>query len=187
MTAVARHIEEQNSDTNEGLGVKLIPLREGLAGDYRKALLILMGVVGLVLLIACVNVANLLLARAPARAKEVAIRTALGAERWRVFRQLLTESLVLGGLGGALGSILAFWGLDLLLAALPTDLPFWMKFNPDGRVLVFTAGVTLLAALIFGAAPALQASKVSLNEALKEGGRSASGAGRHRTLRSLVV
>jgi putative ABC transport system permease protein len=187
MTAVARRIEEQNPVTNEGLGVKLIPLREGLAGDYRKALLILMGVVGLVLLIACVNVANLLLARASTRTKEVAIRTALGAGRWRVFRQLLTESLVLGVMGGALGLILAFWGLDLLLAAIPIDLPFWMKFDLDGRVLGFTAGVTLLTALIFGAAPALQASKVDLNEALKEGGRSSSGAGRHRTLRSLVV
>jgi predicted permease len=187
MTAVARHIEEQNPDTNEGVGVKLIPLREGLAGDYRKALLILMGVVGLVLLIACVNVANLLLARASARTKEVAIRTALGAGRWRVFRQLLTESVVLGVMGGALGLMLAFWGLDLLLAAIPTDLPFWMRFDLDGRVLGFTAGVTLLTALIFGAAPALQASKVDLNEALKEGGRSSSGAGRHRTLRTLVV
>jgi putative ABC transport system permease protein len=187
MTAVARHIEEQNPITNEGLGVKLIPLREGLAGDYRKALLILMGVVGLVLMIACVNVANLLLARAPARAKEVAIRTALGAGRWRVFRQLLTESVALGVMGGALGLMLAFWGLDLLLAAIPTDLPFWMKFDLDGRVLGFTAGVTLLTALIFGVAPALQASKVNLNEALKEGGRSASGAARHRTLRLLVV
>jgi putative ABC transport system permease protein len=187
MTMVARHIEEQNPATNEGLGIKLIPLREGLAGDYRKALLILMGVVGLVLLIACVNVANLLLARAPARAKEVAIRTALGAGRWRVFRQLLTESLVLGVMGGALGLTLAFWGLDLLLAAIPTTLPFWMKFDLDGRVLGFTAGVTLLTALIFGAAPALLASNVNLNEALKEGGRSASGAARHRTLRLLVV
>jgi len=187
MTAVARHIEEQNPVTNEGLGVKLIPLREGLAGGYRKALLILMGVVGLVLLIACVNVANLLLARASARAKEVAIRTAMGAGRWRIFRQLLTESLVLGVMGGALGLMLAFWGLDLLLAAIPIDLPFWMKFELDGRVLGFTAGVTLLTALIFGAAPALQVSKVDLNEALKEGGRSSSGAERHQTLRSLVV
>jgi putative ABC transport system permease protein len=187
MTAVARHIEERYPATNEGLDVKLIPLREGLAGDYRKALLVLMGVVGLVLLIACVNVANLLLARASSRTKEVAIRTALGAGRWRVFRQLLTESLALGVMGGALGLLFAFWGLGLLPAALPTDLPFWMKFNLDGRVLGFTAGVTLLTALVFGAAPASQASNVSLNEALKEGGRSASGAARHRTLRSLVV
>jgi putative ABC transport system permease protein len=187
ITAVARRIEEQNPVTNEGMGVNLIPLREGLAGDYRKALLILMGVVGLVLLIACANVANLVLARASARAKEVAIRTALGAGRWRVFRQLLTESVVLGLMGGSLGCGLAFWGLDLLLAAIPIDLPFWMKFNLDGRVLGFTAGVTLLTGLVFGAAPALQTSKVDLNEALKEVGRSASGASRHRMLRSLVV
>ncbi|HEU0179807.1 MAG TPA: ABC transporter permease [Blastocatellia bacterium] len=188
ITAVARHIEEQNPVTNKGMGVILIPLREGLvSSDYRRALWILMGVVGLVLLIACVNVANLLLSRASVRSKEVAIRTALGAGRWRVFRQLLTESMLLGFMGGALGWGLALWGLDLLLAAIPIDFPFWMKFNLDGRVLGFTAGVTLLTGLIFGAAPALQASKVDLNEALKEGARSASGAGRHRTLRSLVV
>jgi putative ABC transport system permease protein len=187
MSALARRIEEQNPATNEGVGVKLIPLREGLAGDYRKALMILMGVVGLVLLIACVNVASLLLARASARAKEVAIRTALGAGRGRVFRQLLTESLVLGVMGGALGLTLAFWGLDLLLAVIPIDLPFWMKFDLDGRVMGFAAGVTLLTVLIFGAAPALQASKIDLNKALKEGGRGSSGAGRYQTLRLLVV
>jgi putative ABC transport system permease protein len=187
LTAVARRIEEANPVTNEGLGVNVIPLREGLVSDYRKALLLLMGVVGLVLLIACANVANLLLARASTRAKEVAIRTALGAGRWRVFRQLLTESVVLGLMGGALGLGLAFWGLDLLLAAIPIEFPFWMKFNLDGRVLGFATGVALLTGLIFGAAPALQASRVELNEALKEGGRDASGAGSHRLLRSLVV
>jgi putative ABC transport system permease protein len=187
MTAIARRIEEANPVTNEGLGVGVIPLREGLVSDYHKALFILLGVVGLVLLIACANVANLLLARASARVKEVAIRTALGAGRWRVFRQLVTESLVLGVMGGALGLMLAIWGLDLLLAAIPIDFPFWMKFNLDGRVLGFTAGVTLLTGLIFGAAPALQASKVDLNETLKDGGRGAAGGGRHRMLRSLVV
>src|SRR5262245_21296581 len=138
ITAVARRIEEQHPVTNEGMGVRLIPLREGLAGDYRNALLILLGVVGSVLLIACSNVANLLLARASARAKEVAIRTALGAGRGRVFRQLVTESIVLGLMGGVLGCLLAFWGLDLLLAAIPIDLPFWMKFDLYGRVLGFT-------------------------------------------------
>jgi putative ABC transport system permease protein len=187
MTSIARHIEEANPITNEGLGVSVIPLREGLVSDYHNALLILMGVVGLVLLIACANVANLLLARASTRAKEVAIRTALGAGRWRVFRQLLTESIVLGLMGGALGLTLAFWGLDLLLAAIPIEFPFWMKFELDSRVLGFTTGVALLTGLIFGAAPALQASRVDLNEALKDGGRDASGAGRHRLLRSLVV
>src|SRR5262245_49043077 len=188
MTALARRIEEQNPVTNEGMGVTIIPLREGLVSvDYRRALLILMGVVGLVLLIACANVANLLLARASARAKEVAIRTALGAGRWRIFRQLLTESVVLGLMGGALGLGLALWGLDLLLAAIPIDLPFWMKFNLDGRVVGFTAGVTMLTGLIFGVAPALQTSKVDLNESLKEAGRGALGASRHRLLRSLVV
>jgi putative ABC transport system permease protein len=187
MTEVARRLEEQYPVTNEGMGVTLVPLREDLAGDYRKALLILMGVVGLVLLIACVNVANLLLARASSRVKEVAIRTALGAGRWRVFRQLLTESVLLGLMGGALGCGLAAWGLDLMLAVIPIDLPFWMRFDLDGRVLGFTAGLTLLTSLIFGAAPALQASKVDLNKALKDGARGASGAGRHQMLRTLVV
>ena len=188
ITALARRIEEQNPVTNEGMGVSAIPLRDSLVSvDYRKALWILMGVVGLVLLIACANVANLLLARASARAKEVAIRTALGAGRWRVFRQLLTESVVLGVMGGALGLALAFWGLDLMLAAIPIDIPFWMKFEVDGRVVGFTVCVTLLTGLIFGVAPALQTSKVDLNESLKEGGRGAIGSGRHRLLRSLVI
>jgi len=188
MAALARRIEEQNPVTNEGLSVSVTDLRAGLVSDYRQALLILLGVVGFVLLIACVNVANLLLARASSRQKEISIRVALGAGRWRVFRQLVTESLVLSAAGGALGLVIAIWGLQLLLAAVPVELPFWMKFDLDGRVLGFTAAVSLLTGLVFGAAPALKASKVDLNETLKEGGRSgaAAGAGPKR-LRSLMV
>jgi len=166
--------------------VSLASLRAGLVGDYKKALLILLGVVAFVLLIACVNVANLLLARGAARQKEIAIRAALGANRKRIFRQLLTESLLLGLISGALGLMLALWGMDLLLSAIPIDIPFWMKFDLDGRVLGFTAACSLLTGFVFGTAPALEASNPDLNETLKEGGRSGEGGGRHR-LRSLLV
>jgi putative ABC transport system permease protein len=186
MISIASNIEAQNPVTNEGLSVNVISLRASLVGDYKKALLILLGVVGFVLLIACVNVANLLLARATARQKEIAIRAALGANRGRIFRQLLTESLLLGLISGAIGLVLAMWGMQLLLAAIPIDIPFWMKFDLDGRVLGFTAACSLLTGFVFGTAPALDASTPDLNETLKEGGRSGAGGGRHR-LRSLLV
>jgi len=186
MISVASAIEEQNPVTNEGLSVTLTSLRAGLVGDYKKALLILLGVVAFVLLIACVNVANLLLARSTARQKEIAIRAALGANRKRIFRQLLTESLLLGMISGALGLVLAMWGMDLLLRAIPIDIPFWMKFDLDGRVLAFTGACALLTGFVFGTVPALEASNPDLNETLKEGGRSGAGLGRHR-LRSLLV
>jgi len=186
MISIASNIETQNPVTNEGLSVNVIDLRAGLIGDYKKALLILLGVVAFVLLIACVNVANLLLARATARQKEIAIRAALGANRKRIFRQLMTESLLLGLISGAIGLVLALWGMDLLLAAIPTDIPFWMKFDLDGRVVGFTAACSLLTGFVFGTAPALEASNPDLNETLKEGGRSGAGGGRHR-LRSLLV
>jgi putative ABC transport system permease protein len=186
MNDIAERIEQQNPVTNEGLGVSVTGMHQALAGDYRQALIILLSVVGCVLLVACANVANLMLVRATTRQKEIAIRAALGARRWRIVRQLLTESLLLGVAGGALGLLLAVWGLDLLLAAIPIKLPFWMKFGLDLRVLGFTLGVSMLTGLGFGILPALQASRTNLNETLKEGGRSAAGTGRQRS-RSLMV
>jgi len=187
MNDIAGRIEQENPITNEGLGVSVTGMHDALAGDYRQALLILLCVVGGVLAVACANIANLMLVRATTRQKEMAIRAALGASRWRIARQLLTESVLIGAAGGALGLLLAVWGLDLLLAAIPIKLPFWMKFGLDLRVLGFTSGVALLTGLGFGVLPALQASKPNLNETLKEGGRSVLGAGRQRSRNLLVV
>ena len=186
MDVIARRIEEQNPVTNEGLGVSVSSLHTVLAGDYRKALLILLGVVGFVLLVACANVANLMLARTTARQKEFAVRAALGASRSRIIRQTLTESLLLSVLGAGLGLLLAMWGVKLMLALIPVKLPFWMNFNLDLRVLAFTSGVSLVTALIFGTMPAVFGTRIDLNNTLKEGGRSAGGA-RHRTRGLLVV
>ena len=186
MNNIALRIEEQNPVTNEGLGVSVTSLHENLSGSYREALLILLGVVGCVLLVACVNVANLMLARATARQKEFALRAALGASRWRIMRQLILESLLLALIGGALGFVLSILALRLLLTAIPIDLPFWMNFSIDFRVLGFTLAVTLLTGLIFGVVPALQTSRVDLNDTLKEGGRGSGGI-RNRARSVLVV
>ncbi|HKR10624.1 MAG TPA: ABC transporter permease [Pyrinomonadaceae bacterium] len=186
MNNIAARIEQQNPITNEGLGVKVSSLHDNLTGDYREALLILLGVVGCVLLVACVNVANLMLARATARQREFALRAALGASRWRIMRQLLVESLLLALAGGVLGFVLSLLALHLLLNAIPIQLPFWMNFGIDFRVLIFTGGITLLTGAVFGVMPALQSSRVDLNDTLKEGGRVTGGfRGRSRSL--LVV
>src|SRR6188474_3438802 len=140
MSNIAARVEQANPVTNEGLGVKVTSLHKSLTGDYRQALLILLAVVGCVLLVACVNVANLMLARASARQKELALRAALGASRWRVIHQLLIESLLLAAAGGVLGLALSIWALHLLLQAIPIKLPFWMNFGLDWRALGFTAG-----------------------------------------------
>jgi len=185
MDTIAARIAEANPLSNTGLNVRVTSLHESLSGNYRNALLILLSVVGCVLLVACVNVANLMLARATARQKEFALRTALGASRWRIVRQLLFESLLLALFGGALGFLLSVGALRLLLTAIPINLPFWMNFSVDLRVLGFTLGITLLTGLIFGIVPALQTSRVDLNDTLKEGARGSSGSGGR--VRSLLV
>jgi putative ABC transport system permease protein len=169
------------------LGVGVYPYLYSLSSDFRAPLLILFGAIGFVLLIACANVANLLMARAATRGQEIAIRTALGASRSRLFRQLLTESVLLSILGGALGLLLASWGMSLLLTLIPSSLPRAQDISLDRWALLFTILVSVLTGILFGLAPAFHSSLADLNEALKEGAaRSSSGLGRKR-LRSVLA
>ena len=188
MDVIARRLEEQYPNINGGYGINVVALHEQTVGKIRPALLVLLGAVAFVLLIACANVANLLLARAAARQKEIAIRTALGAGRWRLVRQLLTESVMLALAGGALGLLLAIWGIDTLRALSPTNIPRLDQLGIDRHVLLFTLAVSVVTGLVFGLAPTVQAWRATLNETLKEGGRgAAAGAGGQRTRRLLVV
>lgn len=186
MSAIAARLSEQYPNTNQGLGAVVNPLFEQIVGDVRPALLILFGAVGFVLAVACANVANLLLARAAARRKEISIRAALGAGRARLVRQFLTESVLLAVLGGIAGLALSFVSLRLLIPFIPEEINQAKDISLDFNVVLFTFGVSALTGIIFGLVPAIQASRPDLNESLKDGARDSSSATQGR-LRNLLV
>ncbi|HYP26432.1 MAG TPA: ABC transporter permease [Blastocatellia bacterium] len=187
MEPIARELEQRFQE-NQGYTITVMPLYEQMVGRVRTALFIFLGAISFVLLIACANVANLLLARASARQKEMAIRLALGCTRARLVRQLLTESMLLAILGGIAGYLLAMWGIGLILTSLPEAIPRSGEIRLDAQVFGFTLGISILSGLLFGIIPALHASRSNLNESLKEGGRgSGQGSSPNRTRNILVV
>jgi putative ABC transport system permease protein len=187
MTSISARLEQQYPDKDLHKSSRVESTLEALVGDIRPALLILLGAVGCVLLIACANVANLLLARAMTRHKEMAIRSALGASRMRVVRQLLTESVLLSLAGGALGLVLAVWWSDLLVALGKQNIPRALQVGLDWRVLTFTLVVSFVTGVVFGLVPAIHSSKTELTESLKEGGRGSGEGARRNRIRGVLV
>ncbi|AKJ03282.1 putative permease [Archangium gephyra] len=186
LVALTRELEAQYPRTNTGFSAAVVSLQQSLVGEVEPALLLLLGAVGLVLLIACANLSNLLLARAVSREGEISVRLALGATPGRIVRQLLVESFVLALIGGAAGLLVASWGLDVLVALGPRDIPRLEQVTINGKVLAFSTGLSLLTAVLFGLFPALQAARAELGHSLREVGRSSTGV-RHRARNVLVV
>lgn len=191
LVAVSQWIEQSYPADNTDIYAEVVPLRDAIVGDIRPSLLILFGAVGLVLLISCANVANLQLTRALARQKEISIRIALGAGRWRLIRQLIIESVLLSVLGGIAGLLLAHWGINLLLSVVPSilsgSIPGWDNVGLNLPVLAFTLVISIMTGLLFGLLPALQASKPNLNQTLKESGRNSAGGRNRQRMRSMLV
>ncbi len=185
LSTIAARLAQAYPKSNANHGATVRPMAQEMVGDVRPALVVLLGAVGFVLLIACANVANLLLARSTSRQKEMAIRAALGAGRSRVIRQLLTESVLLAIVGGALGLLIASWGTQVILATVPGGLPRMENIGIDGWVLAFTLVVSLVPGIVFGLAPAIQVSHLDLQATLKEGGRGSTAG--HQRLRALLV
>src|ERR1700682_2742973 len=187
LEAITARIAVQHPETNNGVGVHVTPFREEMVRNFKTLTLLVMGAVLFVHLIACANVANLLLARGATRAKEIGIRLALGASRRQIIRQLLAESVVLGMVGSALGLLFAVWGVDLMLTALPNEVPYWIHFDFDWRVFSFALGIGAFSSVLFGLLPAFQASNPHLVDALKEGGRTGAGGVKGQRMRNSLV
>ena len=187
LAALSKRLEQAHPESDSRKGINPVPLQEQRVGTLRPALMMLLGAVGFVLLIACVNIANLLLSRASGRVREIAVRRALGADRARIIRQLLTESVVLSVLGGALGLLVGVWGVSALKSVAPAGTPRLAEIGIDGTVLAFAVTVSIVTGLLFGIVPAWHAGQDRFSNALKQGGRGSAGDGGHRARRALIV